>query len=87
MSPRTWATRRPGELFAAARRLNGGNPVRPPANAAALGQCCAWLRQGGALVAFPAGEVAHRNGDPPWNPAAVRIAQRTGADAIGLRER
>jgi hypothetical protein len=43
--------------------------------------------EGGALVAFPAGEVAHRNGDPPWNPAAVRIAQRTGADAIGLRER
>ena len=56
-----------------------GSPEAVPANAGALRQCCAWLGQGGALVAFPAGEVSHWDGDPRWNPAAVGIARRFGA--------
>jgi putative hemolysin len=47
-----------------------------------------WLRQGGALVIFPAGEVAHRTAadgsfaESPWRLTAVRLAQATGAAAV-----
>jgi len=57
-------------------------------NARALREATEWLRSGGALVAFPAGEVAHFDwktgalADPVWNPAVVRIAQRAGAAAV-----
>jgi len=59
-------------------------------NARALLEAAAWLRSGGALVVFPAGEVAHfdwRRGtlaDPDWNPAVARIAQRTSAAAVPI---
>jgi putative hemolysin len=59
-------------------------------NARALREASAWLRSGGALVVFPAGEVAHfdwRTGtlaDPAWNPAAARIAQNAGAAAVPI---
>ena len=58
------------------------------ANASALRECLAWLRRGGLIVAFPAGEVAHWNwkdgilADPPWNPTAARLAQLAGAAAL-----
>ena len=57
------------------------------ANARALRECLAWLRRGGMIVAFPAGEVAHLNwkdgmlADPPWSPAVARLAQFAGAAA------
>jgi putative hemolysin len=47
-----------------------------------------WLRQGGALVMFPAGEVAHRAtasgsyAESPWQPTAARLAQATGAAVV-----
>jgi len=47
-----------------------------------------WVRGGGALVIFPAGEVssfklATRSiSDPPWHSAAARILQRSGASAV-----
>ena len=47
-----------------------------------------WLRGGGALIVFPAGEVAHvrRTGgtraDSPWKPAMSRLAVATGAPVI-----
>jgi len=47
-----------------------------------------WLDKGGALVVFPAGEVSHinpRNGrieDPPWSPAAARLARRAGCPVV-----
>ncbi len=50
-------------------------------NAAALLQCARWLRQGGMLVMFPAGEVSHLQlprptvADPAWSPAAARLAR------------
>jgi len=60
------------------------------ANASALRECLSWLRRGGMLVAFPAGEVAHvdwRRGvyaEPPWNPAIARMAQIAGATAVPI---
>ncbi len=47
-----------------------------------------WLRRGGALIVFPAGEVAHgrRVGgghvDSPWKPAMGRLTVATGAMVI-----
>ena len=49
-----------------------------------------WLAQGGLLIVFPAGEVAHldlrRIGiqDPQWHPTAARLIQKTGATALPL---
>jgi putative hemolysin len=47
-----------------------------------------WLRGGGALIVFPAGEVAHtrrvggERADSPWQPAMGRLAIATGAPVI-----
>jgi putative hemolysin len=47
-----------------------------------------WLRQGRALVVFPAGEVAHVNvkglaiTDPSWHEAVAAIIRRTSAAAV-----
>lgn len=47
-----------------------------------------WLRRGGALIVFPAGEVAHARRtdgsrtDSPWKPAMGRLALTTGAQVI-----
>jgi putative hemolysin len=57
-------------------------------NAGALRQGLAWLRRGGVLATFPAGEVAHlnfRDGttvDPPWNMAIARLARISGSAAL-----
>jgi putative hemolysin len=53
-----------------------------------LMQAMAWLRQGGALAVFPAGEVSQWNvreaqvTDPAWNATAARLARKTGACAL-----
>lgn len=60
------------------------------ANATALKECLHWLDRGGLLVAFPAGEVAHLRlreraiRESVWNPAAARLAQRTGATTVPI---
>lgn len=47
-----------------------------------------WVKQGGALVIFPAGEVAHHRtaaGDPidsPWRATVGRLALSTGAHVV-----
>ena len=47
-----------------------------------------WLRNGGALVVFPSGEVAHRRGpsgsriDSPWRSTTGRLVLTTGAQVI-----
>ncbi len=47
-----------------------------------------WLRQGHVLVAFPAGEVAHRLGsrttpyEAAWHDTAIALAARTGASVV-----
>jgi putative hemolysin len=54
-------------------------------NKKGLKQAIEWLRQGGALAVFPAGEVSQWNlrqgqiTDPDWNHLPVRLAAKTGA--------
>lgn len=54
-------------------------------NARALRAAAAWLRKGGALLVFPAGEVAHlrpregRVSDPPWRAGIARLARHSPA--------
>jgi putative hemolysin len=67
---------------------NFGRSGSATANSMAVRDCIRWMRQGGALLTFPAGEVAHlyfKDGviaDPPWNPTVARIAQIAGAAAV-----
>ena len=57
-------------------------------NRRALREALAWLRQGGMLAVFPAGEVSHWQFpqaeivDPAWNDTAIRLIRRTGAAAL-----
>ena len=49
-----------------------------------------WLRRGGMLVMFPAGEVSHLNwneapvADPKWNSASARLARKVGCPTVPL---
>lgn len=57
-------------------------------NRRALKDSMEWLRAGGMLAVFPAGEVSHWQlpqasvVDPPWNDIAVRLIRKTGAAAL-----
>lgn len=57
-------------------------------NRRALREALAWVRQGGMLAIFPAGEVstwqmpAAQIVDPAWNDTAVRLIRHTGATAL-----
>ena len=57
-------------------------------NRAGLRAAHVWLRRGGALIVFPAGEVAHTRqadgarADSPWKPAMARLAIATGAHVV-----
>ncbi len=57
-------------------------------NVKPLKQAMEWLRQGGALAVFPAGEVSQWNvreaqvTDPAWNTVAARLVRKTGASAL-----
>lgn len=57
-------------------------------NISGLKACMRWLKQGGMLVVFPAGEVSslkvkkRRVGDPSWSPMIGRIIRKTGAAAL-----
>jgi putative hemolysin len=59
-------------------------------NRRGLRDAVAWLRQGGMLAIFPAGEVSQwqmpdaQIVDPEWNDAAVRLIRRTGASALAV---
>jgi putative hemolysin len=67
---------------------NFGRPESIATNSMAMRDCLRWMRRGGALLTFPAGEVAHlKDGviaDPPWNSAVARIAQIAGAAAVPI---
>ena len=49
-----------------------------------------WLRRGGMLVMFPAGEVSYLNwgespvADPKWNSASARLARKVGCPTVPL---
>lgn len=55
------------------------------ANARGIRQAVRWVKEGGMLAVFPAGEVAHLHlkqllvTDPRWNPTAAHIARLAGA--------
>lgn len=57
-------------------------------NSKAVRKSIAWLRNGGLLLVFPAGEVssldlrAGRIQDLVWSPSFVRLARRTGAAVV-----
>src|SRR5580700_513509 len=57
-------------------------------NRSAVREALAWLRGGGMLAVFPAGEVSHWQfpqaeiADPAWNDTAARLIRRTGAAAL-----
>ncbi len=57
-------------------------------NRRALREAVAWVRGGGMLAIFPAGEVSHLQFpaaqivDPGWSKTAVRLIRRTGASAL-----
>ncbi len=57
-------------------------------NVKSLKQAMGWLRQGGALAVFPAGEVSQWNvrqaqvTDPAWNTVAARLVRKTGASTL-----
>jgi putative hemolysin len=57
-------------------------------NRRALRQAFCWLRQGGMLAMFPAGEVSHwqmpaaQIADPEWNDTASRLIRKSGASAV-----
>jgi putative hemolysin len=71
-----------GDAFEAgpANRLDG--------NQRATREALSWLREGGMLAVFPAGEVSHWQfpqaeiSDPEWNDTAARLVRRTGATAL-----
>ena len=68
------------------------DPFRTPSaadkNLKPLKQAMGWLRHGGALAVFPAGEVSQWNvreaqvTDPAWNTVAARLVRKTGASAL-----
>jgi len=57
-------------------------------NRRALKEAVQWLRQGGVVAIFPAGEVSHWQmpqgaiADPLWNCTAARLIRLTGAAAL-----
>jgi len=56
----------------------------------ALRRAVAWLRAGGMLAMFPAGEVSHVDlrrmevADPDWSPAASRLVRIAGVDTLPI---
>lgn len=59
-------------------------------NSGGLRAALRWLRGGGAILAFPAGEVAHLRlaercvTDPPWLNGAAALLRRSGATALPI---
>lgn len=62
----------------------------PHQNATGVRQAYQWLRSGGLLVIFPAGEVAHLNWgehlvtDPKWSDTAARFARKANCPTVPM---
>jgi len=67
-----------------------GDPGAVRTNFSGLKSAVAWLRKGGLLAVFPAGEVAHLNLkeraviDPEWNQNVARIIRLTSATVLPI---
>jgi len=63
-------------------------PTSTYANVRGLRETLTWLKRGGMLAVFPAGEVSHIDlpsrtvTDPEWNVSIARIIRATGASAL-----
>ncbi|MGA7574721.1 MAG: GNAT family N-acyltransferase [Terriglobales bacterium] len=63
-------------------------PSSAERNVKPLRQALEWVRRGGALAVFPAGEVSQWNlreaqvTDPAWSTVAARLVRKTGASAL-----
>jgi putative hemolysin len=77
-----------GHLFIGVDPFAGAGAVQR--NMAPMKQALRHLQEGGLLVVFPAGEVAHldfaRGGvvDPPWSASIARLIRRSGASVLPL---
>ncbi len=60
------------------------------ANLRAMKEAIQWLKKGGMLVIFPAGEVSHWSArsraveDPQWSETVARLIEMTGAGALPM---
>jgi putative hemolysin len=67
-----------------------GGPGAVLSNQSGLKDSIKWLKRGGLLAVFPAGEVAHLNlregsvTDPEWNRNIARLIRLTGARALPI---
>ncbi|MBI4749622.1 MAG: lysophospholipid acyltransferase family protein [Acidobacteria bacterium] len=65
-----------------------GSTDSPRHNLAPLRQAIQWVRDGGALIVFPAGEVSHLTLDqrsvldPPWSPTIARLVRKSEAGVV-----
>ncbi len=63
------------------------------ANRGSMRQAVRWLKSGGALIVFPAGDVSRIDWkhwaveDPDWNPAVARLIRAGGASVLPLHIR
>ena len=74
------------ELFIPVNPFESKHAIRE--NIQPLRDAVRWVRDGGALLVFPSGEVSHfqfrrtRISDPEWRPSVGYILRRTGSAAI-----
>jgi putative hemolysin len=65
-----------------------GGPEARRANVRAMRGALEWLERGGLIAMFPAGDVSRLNwqeqavADPPWHPAAARLARLAGCPVV-----
>jgi putative hemolysin len=59
-----------------------GGPAAAARSRAGLRAAHRWLHRGGALIIFPAGEVASEPGDAAWHPTIARLALATEAGVV-----
>jgi putative hemolysin len=67
-----------------------GGEAAARSNIRGLRECVEWLKSGGMLVIFPAGEVAHLDlkrrqiTDPPWSGTIARLARMSKAPVLPM---
>ncbi|HTW65189.1 MAG TPA: lysophospholipid acyltransferase family protein [Bryobacteraceae bacterium] len=67
-----------------------GGEAATRANRKGMKDAIAWLKQGGLLAVFPAGEVSHLNlkeraiTDPEWSRSVARLIRMTGATVLPM---
>jgi len=74
------------DLFISVNPYAGSDASK--ANVSPMRQSIRWVKEGGLLVVFPAGEVSYwsprtrKIADPPWSKSIARIIHRANADVL-----